>query len=82
VTGNVGDFKRLYSRRRLHPGLIFMQCAAKQILTERNQATLLGAALDEVLRKDLVQEAVLITLREDTGAGLHWELKREPMAGS
>ena len=27
VTNNVADFRRLYARRKLHPGLIFLQCA-------------------------------------------------------
>jgi predicted nuclease of predicted toxin-antitoxin system len=79
VTNNMRDFKRLYSRRKLHPGLIFLQCAARDAFTELNQATLLGAVLDDMLQFDLVQEAILINLIEDTGAGLHWELTRQPL---
>jgi hypothetical protein len=77
VTNNVRDFKRLYSRRKLHPGLIFLYCAANEALAELNQAALLGAALDDILRSDLVQESILVTLTGHTGASLHWHLTRE-----
>jgi hypothetical protein len=56
-----------------------MQCAAKDISTELNQATRLGAALDDVLQNDPVQEAIFIKLIGDTGGGLHWDLKRQPL---
>ena len=56
-----------------------MQCAAKAIFTEFNQATLLGAALDDALQNDLVQEAIFIKLTGDTNGGLHWNLKWQPL---
>src|SRR5262245_1220238 len=42
VTNNVGDFTRLYQRRLLHPGLIFLQCNVKGTFTDRSQATMLS----------------------------------------
>ena len=82
VTSNVADFRRLYARRKLHPGLIFIQCAGKAIFTEYNQTTLLGAVLDDILQHDLVQEAIFINLLEDAAAGLHWDLRRQPLPAS
>ena len=79
VTNNVADFKRLYSRRKLHPGLIFLQCATREIFTEPNQAVLLGIVLDNILLNDIVQEVIRIDLIEDTGAGLRWDLTRYPL---
>jgi hypothetical protein len=76
VTNNVGDFTRLYERRLLHPGLIFLQCNVRRIFTERNQVAMLGAALDELLQNDLVQEAISATLLEDTGKDLISQLTR------
>jgi predicted nuclease of predicted toxin-antitoxin system len=82
VTNNVADFRRLYARPKLHPGLIFLQCARKEIFTEHNQATLLGAVLDDILQHDLVQEAIFINLLEDAAAGLHWDLRRQRLPAS
>jgi predicted nuclease of predicted toxin-antitoxin system len=79
VTNNVADFKRLYSRRKLHPGLIFLQCPSQEVFTEPNQATLLGIALDNILLNDIVQEAIRVDLIEDTGAGVKWDLTRYPL---
>jgi predicted nuclease of predicted toxin-antitoxin system len=82
VTNNVADFRRLYARRKLHPGLIFIQCAGREIFTEHNQTALLGAVLDDILQHDLVQEAIFISLLEDAAAGLHWDLRRQPLPAS
>jgi hypothetical protein len=79
VTNNIGDFTRLYKRRTLHPGLIFLQCDVKRIFTDRNQATMLSAVLEDLLHSDLVQEAISIRLVEDTGQGLIWKLTRYPL---
>jgi predicted nuclease of predicted toxin-antitoxin system len=76
VTNNMADFSLLYARRKLHPGLIFLQCAAPEIFTEANQATLLGIALDNMLQNDLVQEAIRINLIEVVGGELVWQLTR------
>jgi predicted nuclease of predicted toxin-antitoxin system len=67
VTNNVGDFTRLYQRRLLHPGLIFLRCNLKGTFTDRSQATMLSAALDDLLQNELVQEAIAVSLLEDTG---------------
>jgi hypothetical protein len=54
----------------------------EQILTAYNQTALLGAVLDDILQHDLVQEAIFISLLEDTAAGLHWDLRRQPLPAS
>lgn len=76
VTNNMADFRRLYARRKLHPGLIFLQCGTEEIFTDINQAALLDAVLDDMLQNDLVQEAIRITLIEDASDELGWELAR------
>lgn len=76
VTNNVADFRRHYSRRKLHPGLVFMVCATDDIFTDINQATLLNAVLDDLLESDLVQEAIRIELHADEGDHLVWDLTR------
>lgn len=76
VTNNMADFTRLYQRRELHPGLIFLQCDVKGIFNDRNQATMLSAVLDELIQNDLIQEALRINLIEDTGNGLIWRVTR------
>ena len=41
-----------------------MQCNVERIFTEGNQATMLSAALDDLVQNDLVQEAISVTLVE------------------
>jgi predicted nuclease of predicted toxin-antitoxin system len=76
VTNNAVDFRRHYSRRKLHPGLVFLVCPVEEIFTDINQATLLNAVLDDLLDHDLVQEPVRIELLADGGDHLEWELTR------
>jgi hypothetical protein len=59
--------------------LIFLHCIVEEIFTDINQATMLSAVLNDVLQNDLVQEAIRITLIEDTGQDLIWELTRHPL---
>jgi len=76
VTNNVRDFRKHYAQKKLHPGLVFLECPVDDIFTDINQATLLNAVLDDLLERDLVQEAVRIELLADEGDHLEWDLTR------
>jgi predicted nuclease of predicted toxin-antitoxin system len=76
VTNNMADFRRIYARRRMHPGLIFLACHEERAFTGANQATLLNAALDDILANDLLQEVVLVRLLSDAGRDIEYELTR------
>ena len=78
ITNNAGDFKKLYSRRKFHPGLVFLKCNVEEIFTPENQVTMLDIVLDDMLEKDLVQESLRITLNADLGDDVDWELDRHP----
>jgi predicted nuclease of predicted toxin-antitoxin system len=78
ITNNMGDFKKLYSRRKYHPGLIFMKCVVEEIFTPENQVTLLDIVLDDMLEKDLIQESLQIELKADLGDDIEWEIDRHP----
>ena len=79
VTNNMGDFRKLYARRKLHPGLIFLKCDVEHIFTPENQVTLLDIVLDDILEKDLLQEALRITLIADRGEDIEWEMQRHEL---
>jgi hypothetical protein len=48
VTNNMVDFRKLYARKKMHPGLIFLASDEEQIFTRVNQASLLNIALDDI----------------------------------
>jgi predicted nuclease of predicted toxin-antitoxin system len=78
VTNNIVDFRKLYARRKLHPGLIFL-AGKEESLSRANQATLLGVALDDILANDLVHEVVLVRLLADLGSEIDYELTRHAL---
>ncbi len=79
VTNNMADFRRIYARRRLHPGLIFLTAVDEDAFTRTNQAVLLNIALDDILANDLLQEVVLVRLLSDTKSDLDYELTRHEL---
>jgi predicted nuclease of predicted toxin-antitoxin system len=77
VTHNMGDFHKLYRRRKEHPGLIYLTCELEEIFTRVNQAALLNVALDDILINDLVQETVRVKLLgEDDAGDIDYEFSR------
>jgi predicted nuclease of predicted toxin-antitoxin system len=79
VTNDMADFSKVYARRKLHPGLIFLCAAQPVLLTRNNQATLLGVALDDILRHDLLQEVLRVLLLRETRDTIDWELTRHEL---
>lgn len=75
ITNNMVDFRKLYARRKLHPGLIFL-AGDEESFSRANQAALLAVALDDILVNDLVQEVVLVRLLSDRGGEIDYELSR------
>ena len=63
VTNNRVDFERIYQNRELHPGLVFLTTEHPKLRKLVNQKYMMAKALDEVERKNLLQEALLITAR-------------------
>lgn len=70
VTKNLADFERLYGRRLVHPGLIFMVEQDDVSLDLADQKLLMEVALEEVMRSEPIQEAIAVTLVQTSdGAG-------------
>jgi predicted nuclease of predicted toxin-antitoxin system len=76
VTRNMADFRRLYIRREVHPGLIFLIATHDEAFTRDNQVRLFEHALDEVLRDEPVQEAIQVMLSAEHSGELEIELTR------
>lgn len=80
VTNNMVDFRKLYAKRKLHPGLIFLSATDEQTFTRENQAALFNVALDEILANDILQEVVLVKLLgEDEEGEIDYELTRHEL---
>jgi predicted nuclease of predicted toxin-antitoxin system len=76
VTNNMADFRRLYIRQELHPGLIFLAAKQDEAFTRVNQVALFNHALDEILRDEPIQEAILVTLSAEHSGELEIEVTR------
>ena len=80
VTNNMVDFRRIYARSRMHPGLIFLTSLEEDAFTGVNQAILLNIALDDILANDLLQEVVLVRLLSDAVSDIEYELTRRQLS--
>jgi predicted nuclease of predicted toxin-antitoxin system len=80
VTNNMVDFRKLYARRKLHPGLVFVSATDEQTFTRENQAALFNVALDEILATDILQEVLLVNLvAEDEEGEIEYEITRHEL---
>jgi predicted nuclease of predicted toxin-antitoxin system len=79
VTNNMVDFRKLYARKKMHPGLIFLASDEEQIFTRVNQASLLNIALDDILARDILQEVVLVRLLGEDRNVIDYELTRHDL---
>jgi predicted nuclease of predicted toxin-antitoxin system len=65
VTNNLLDFRRIYRRRALHPGLIFLTVADTDIMDREAQHHMFGAAIESVGESEPVNEAITVHLSEN-----------------
>jgi predicted nuclease of predicted toxin-antitoxin system len=80
VTNNMADFRKIYRRRKEHPGLIFLATVEEEIFTRDNQGALLNVALDDILAHDLIQEVLKVTLMgEDEAGDIDYEITRHEL---
>ena len=78
VTNNMVDFQKIYQKKELHPGLIFITWVDDDFMNLETQMIMFEVALHNIDRDELIQEALEIQMEEDDG-DLFWVSKRYPL---
>ncbi len=65
VTNDMSDFRRIYKRKKLHPGIVFLAVVEGDIMDREAQRYMFEAALDSVEEDEPINEAVHAQLDED-----------------
>jgi predicted nuclease of predicted toxin-antitoxin system len=65
VTNDLVDFRKIMKRRKLHPGVIFLAVADRNVMDRDAQQFMFEAALDSVAKDEPINEAVHVELEKD-----------------
>jgi predicted nuclease of predicted toxin-antitoxin system len=79
VTNNLVDFRRIYLKKELHPGLIFLSVADTDIMDREAQHHMFGAAVESVLASEPVNEAITVELSENPQGDWVLTVRRAPL---
>jgi predicted nuclease of predicted toxin-antitoxin system len=79
VTNDLVDFRRIYSRKGLHPGLIFLTVSDIAVMDREAQHHMFGAALDSAMANEPVNEAITVVLSENARGDWVIEVRRAPL---
>jgi len=72
VTNNLGHFRNIYRKKKLHPGLILLAVLQSDLMDREAQHYMFDAALESVAANEPLNEAVLVELSENVEQD--WEL--------
>jgi len=75
VTNNLVDFKKIYKRKTLHPGIIFLS-ADDELMDRESQVLMFEHALDSVEQNEPINEAISIRLSLDHENNLVVDIER------
>jgi len=65
VTNDLSDFRRIYKRKKFHPGIIFLGVVDSNLMDRNVQLVLFEQALDEAETDEPINEAIYVQLDED-----------------
>jgi hypothetical protein len=65
VTNDLSDFRRIFKRRKLHPGAIFLAVPDSDLMDREAQQHMFEAALDSAEEDEPVNEAIQVQLDEN-----------------
>lgn len=82
VTNDMTDFRRIYRRRKLHPGIIFLAVMESDIMDRDAQASMFQAALASVEEDEPINEAVQVQLDENEDRDWVMTVTRSPLPKS
>jgi predicted nuclease of predicted toxin-antitoxin system len=81
VTNNLVDFRRIYKKQELHPGLILLKAMASDIMDREAQHHMFGAAVENVLAcGEPINQAVTVELSENADGDWLLRVRRAEIA--
>lgn len=80
VTNDLGDFRRIFKRRKLHPGTIFLGVMDSDLMDKDAQQLMFEAAMDSAEQDEPVNEAIYVELHEDADDNWVLTTTRYPLA--
>lgn len=83
VTNNLVDFRRIYKKKELHPGLILLKAIASDIMDRVTQHHIFGAALEKVLTYgEPINQTITVELSENADGDWLLQVRRAEVAGA
>jgi len=79
VTNNLVDFRRIYQKKELHPGLIFLTVVASDLMDREAMHHMFGAALESAIASEPVNEAIAVELSENADRDWIVKVRRTPL---
>jgi predicted nuclease of predicted toxin-antitoxin system len=79
VTNNLVDFRRIYLKKELHPGLIFLTVSDIAVMDREAQHHMFGAAVESAMASEPVNEAITVVLSENARGDRILEVRRAPL---
>lgn len=65
VTNDLSDFRKIYKRKKLHPGIIFLGVVSFDLMDRETQQAMFEQALDQAEADEPINEAIYVQMEED-----------------
>jgi hypothetical protein len=72
VTNDLSDFRKVYRRRKLHPGVMFLVVSDSDLMDREAQRVMFEAGLETAEESEPIEEAIQVQLDEHVDG--NWEL--------
>jgi predicted nuclease of predicted toxin-antitoxin system len=79
VTNNLVDFRQIYRRKKLHPGLILLAVLDTDIMDREAQHHMFEAAMESVVADEPINEVVEVALSVDVDRNWVIAVRRSPL---
>jgi len=82
VTNDLVDFRKIYKRRKDHPGIIFLSVMDTDLMDREAQCAMFEAALEQASQDEPLNEAIYVRLDENVDGNWQVAVKRGPLPKS
>jgi len=82
VTNDLSDFRKIYKRKKLHPGIIFLAVADSDLMDRETQRHMFEAGLENAEESEPINEAVHVQLDENIDGDWELTVTRYPLVKS
>ena len=79
VTNDLHDFRRIYQRKQLHPGIVFLRYLDTELMSLEAQRHMFEGALEQIEASEPINEAILVRLDETEDGNWRRTIARYPL---